>query len=209
MALSLLYKIIRRIHLRFTVTIFFVLRFSSLRLVSSDASAQAITITEIANNLIRPIAIANAGDGSGRLFIVQQSGQILIYNGTQVLGTPFLDISALITCCGERGLLSAAFHPNYENNGFFYVFYTAASPNTGDLKIDRFTVSANPNIANPMSRQPVISIDHSEVSGIITAASLCLVRMECFMPQLAMVEEVGIRMRMDKTSIHFLEKFCA
>ena len=79
--------------MRFTVTIFVVSAIFLFAFGISNAGAQTITITEIANNLVRPIAIANAGDNSGRLFIVQQNGQILIYDGTQVLGTPFLDIS--------------------------------------------------------------------------------------------------------------------
>jgi glucose/arabinose dehydrogenase len=130
---------------------------------ASIVDAQPISLTEIAGNLIRPIAVTNADDNSGRLFITQQGGQLLIYDGTQVLGTPFLDISGLVSCCGERGLLSVAFHPNYENNGFFFVFYTASG--TGALTIDRFSVSGNPNVADPMSRVPIISIPHPGASN--------------------------------------------
>ncbi|HSE42742.1 MAG TPA: PQQ-dependent sugar dehydrogenase [Acidobacteriota bacterium] len=143
--------------MRFTLCL---VLFSTLVLILSftNTNAQPITLTEIAGNLSRPIAITNAGDNSGRLFITQQDGQILIYDGTQVLGTPFLDINTLVSCCGERGLLSVAFHPNYENNGFFYVFYTATG--TGALTIDRFSISGNPNVADPNSRVPIKSIPH-------------------------------------------------
>src|SRR5688500_13341342 len=68
--------------------------------------------------------VVGAGDGSGRLFIVQQNGLILIHNGQQVLGTPFLDISALTLHSGERGLLGLAFAPDYASSGYFYVHYT-------------------------------------------------------------------------------------
>ena len=75
------------------------------------ATAQSIDIELVANNLENPVAITHAGDGSGCLFITLQCGKIVIYNGTNVLATQFLDISSLVTCGGEQGLLSVAFHP--------------------------------------------------------------------------------------------------
>ncbi len=100
----------------------------------------------VASGLTAPVAVTNAGDNSGRLFITQQMGQILIYDGTQLLSTPFLDISSKVLYGGERGLLSAAFHPNYKTNGYFYVDYTRKSD--GATVIARYSVSANPNVAN-------------------------------------------------------------
>src|SRR5262249_52286060 len=126
---------------------------------SPYAGAQTnVTITQIAPNIVRPVAIANAGDGSGRLFFVQQGGQILVYDGTNVLGTPFLDVSGLIASGGERGLLGLAFHPNYSSNGYFYIFYTAAAD--GALTVVRYTVSGDPNVADPNSAFPIISVPH-------------------------------------------------
>ena len=108
------------------LTILLILSLVILTFASPHAGAQTnVTITLVLTNIVRPVAIANAGDGTGRLF-VQQGGQIL-YDGTQVLGTPFLDISGLISSGGERGLLGLAFHPNYSSNGYFYIFYTAAA----------------------------------------------------------------------------------
>jgi hypothetical protein len=99
--------------------------------------------------------------GDGRLFVVQQTGQIYIYDGISVLPTPFLNIQSLITpnCppCGEQGLLGLAFHPNYSVNGYFYVFHTDSN---GDLAIARYSVSVNPNIADPDSRSLLLLIDH-------------------------------------------------
>ena len=120
------------------------------------------TFQQIASGLSSPVAITNAKDGSGRLFITLQGGQIMIYNGTQVLATPFLSIAALISCCGERGLLSVAFHPNYTSNGFFYVYYTNTN---GDLVIARYRVSANPNIADPNSASIVLTIPRNPAYG--------------------------------------------
>jgi hypothetical protein len=63
--------------------------------------------------------IQQAGDGSGRLFVVEQAGRIKIIQNGSVLGTPYLDVSALIVSGGETGLLGLAFHPNYSTNGCF------------------------------------------------------------------------------------------
>ncbi len=114
-----------------------------------------IQIQPVASGFASPVAVTNAGDGSGRLFIVQQTGQIrILINGT-VLTTPFLNISDLVSCCGERGLLGLTFHPSYVSNGFFYVDYTDVNGNT---RVARYTVSKNdPNIADPNSAFPILS----------------------------------------------------
>ena len=71
----------------------------------------------------------HAGDGSGRLFVVEQPGRIRIVKNGVLLGTPFLNIlTADVRTGGERGLLSLAFHPIYATNGYFYVMYTAPRP---------------------------------------------------------------------------------
>ena len=122
--------------------------------------AQSIDTTSIATGLNRPIAAVNAGDGSGRLFIVQQTGEILIYDGTQVLPSPFLNLSSKVECCGERGLLSLAFHPGYgTSSNFFYVYYTKKS--TFEVTIARYTVTADPNVADPNSELILKSIPHN------------------------------------------------
>ncbi len=117
--------------------------------------AEIIKEELIATGLKMPVAITHTGDGSGRLFIALQNGQIIIYDGTQVLPTPFLNIESLVSCCGEQGLLSVAFHPNYANNGFFYVNYTNTN---GDTVIASYTVSADPNVADPNSSVILLTI---------------------------------------------------
>lgn len=106
--------------------------------------SQTIALQSFATSFNSPVEIANAGDS--RLFVVQQGGliRILNSNGT-VNATPFLNLSTIISSGGERGLLGLAFHPNYTTNGFFFVNYTNTSGNT---VIARYSVSANPNIAN-------------------------------------------------------------
>ena len=115
----------------------------------------AIQIQMVAPGFVSPVTVSNAGDGSGRLFVVQQTGQIrILINGT-ILPTPFLDVSTLISCCGEQGLLGLAFHPDYLTTGFFYVNYTDTGGNT---MVARYKVSeSDPNIADPNSAQTVLT----------------------------------------------------
>ena len=99
-----------------------------------------ITVEQIiASGLSNPVQVTNAGDGTGRLFVVEQTGKIRLIKNEQLLPTAFLDLTSLIVCCGERGLLGLAFHPNYPTTPYFYVNYTRAVD--GATVIARYTVS--------------------------------------------------------------------
>ena len=104
----------------------------------------------VASGLALPVNITNAGDGSGRLFINEQAGRIKIYDGGEVVATPFLDIRGRVFWCNERGLLGLAFHPDYEENGRFFVNYSNGG---GDTVISEFLVSEDPNIALPTANR--------------------------------------------------------
>ena len=120
------------------------------------ASSAPVNLRPVVEGLDRPVAVAHAGDGSGRLFIVQQGGQIRIFDGAQLLPVVFLDLSSSVSTGSEQGLLGLAFHPGYETNGLFYVNLTDAA---GDTQILRFTVSADPNVADRASAVPLLSVD--------------------------------------------------
>ena len=109
----------------------------------------------VVTGLPSPVDITHAGDGSGRLFIVLQGGGIVIFDGVQILSPPFLDITSLVSSGGERGLLGAAFHPNYVGNGFFYVSYTDTA---GNSIIARYSVSLDSNRAEPTSGVILLTI---------------------------------------------------
>lgn len=127
-------------------------------LAATSARTQTLSLQQFATGLSTVVGITHAGDGSGRLFLTEQVGRIRIHNGTSVLTTPFLDIDPLVRCCGEEGMLSTAFHPNYASNGFFFVYYTN---NSGDQVVARYTRSAgNPNVADPASAKIIITIPH-------------------------------------------------
>lgn len=119
--------------------------------------AQQVDIELYKSGFSDPLNLQHANDD--RLFVVEQGGKIKIIQGDGTVNTtPFLDISGQISSGGERGLLGLAFHPDYTNNGYFYVNYS--KPN-GDTQISRFSVdSGNPDIADQNSELPII--DYSQ-----------------------------------------------
>lgn len=132
-------------------------------LPDSPLSAQSPDIalnveTVVASGFNAPVQVTHAGDGSGRLFVVEQiTGKILIIENGQPLKPPFLEVKNLIKAGGEQGLLGLTFHPEYEKNGYFYINYTDTD---GDTVIVRYTVSANdPNVADPTSRLILLTIN--------------------------------------------------
>ena len=130
-------------------------------LVSSRAAAQGslpwprIVLERVASGFSNPLHVTHANDGSSRLFVVEQRGLVRILKDGAILPTPFLDISARVSCCGERGLLSIAFPPGRGPKSEFYADYTDVSGNT---RISRFTVSGDPNAADASSEQILLGI---------------------------------------------------
>lgn len=108
----------------------------------------------------RPVDLQHPGDGSGRLFVVEQRGIISVFaNDSSVENAAtFLDIEDQVDDAGnEEGLLGLAFHPDYENNGYFYVNYTTPDSKT---HISRFQVSSDdPDQADKSSEQVLLSFD--------------------------------------------------
>jgi glucose/arabinose dehydrogenase len=104
-------------------------------LFSSILLAQpTLSLSRVIKNLSAPIQLTNAGDGTGRIFIVQKGGKIQVYSKNYDSIGIFLTVTG-ITSNNERGLLSMAFHPDYKNNGLFYVYYTNSN---GDLELARY-----------------------------------------------------------------------
>ena len=95
----------------------------------------------------------------GRIFVVEQGGRIRVIRDGVLQTTPFLDITSRVLSGGERGLLSVAFHPQYATNHFFYVYFTTQT--NGDIRIERFTTTANPEVADPASTKLIITTPHS------------------------------------------------
>jgi len=125
--------------------------------VPAPAGWPQISLSRVAGGFVQPVHVANAGDGSGRIFVVEQAGRIRVLDNGVVLLSPFLDISDKLVCCGERGLLSVAFPPGFASKRYFYVNYTR-SPD-GATVIARYRVSAgNGNVADPASEEAILNI---------------------------------------------------
>jgi cysteine-rich repeat protein len=117
--------------------------------------ATPITVL-VTDQLQNPVHIAAPRLDPHRIFVVEQPGRIRIIKDDTLLTTPFLAIEDHVSCCGERGLLGLAFHPDYEHNGRFFVNYTAPD---GSTVIARYKVSADdPDRADRDSEQVVLHI---------------------------------------------------
>ncbi len=114
-----------------------------------------LALTPVTSGLWRPVHITHAGDGSDRLFVVEQSGRIRIIKNGGLQAAPFLEISGRVGCCGEQGLLSVAFPPGYGVKRHFYVHYTDLA---GDTVIARYRLTADPDVADPASEEIILTV---------------------------------------------------
>ncbi|HUI06525.1 MAG TPA: PQQ-dependent sugar dehydrogenase [Verrucomicrobiae bacterium] len=119
------------------------------------AALPALDLELVTSNVTNAVYITHAGDGSGRLFIVEQPGRIKIFDGTNLLATPFLDISPQVRFSGEEGLLSVAFDPGFATNGQFFVYFTQPDMNN---VVARFT--AAPPSANTVNTNTMVTVLH-------------------------------------------------
>jgi len=129
-----------------------------------DPSAVEVAFEEVVGGFARPVGVTNAGDGSGRLFVIEKVGRIRIVQGGALVEVPFLDIADHVeSAANERGLLGLAFHPEYAQNGVFYVNYTTSRTtgglSVGDTVIARFNVSDDPDVADRDSEHEVLTYD--------------------------------------------------
>ncbi len=121
-----------------------------------DPTAVAVTLEPVVDGLDSPLGVTHAGDGSGRIFVVEQAGTIRIVRDGRLEAAPFLDITGRIRSGGERGLLGLAFHPDYPLDPRLFVNYTDEDGNT---QIASFTVDpANADRALPDSEVRYVTI---------------------------------------------------
>ena len=127
--------------------------------VGSSATAQTLSTKLVTSGLTRPIFATHAPDDPTRLFIIEKRGVIRIFNlETGTLNSDqFLNIDSITTggtsTNSEQGLLGLAFHPNYQENGYFYVYYTATA-GSGDTYVRRYSRGSD--------------ADHATTSGALT-----------------------------------------
>jgi glucose/arabinose dehydrogenase len=141
--------------------------------VKSQPSINLIPV--ISEGLVSPIQILHAGDGSNRIFIVERAGVVKAFGGALVDGSyPFLgtylDITDKVGTVGEGGLLSIAFHPDYEvegaNYGVFFAFYTDRTAPYSDLVVEKYKITAPAaNTAIVASSEVILRIPHPNYSN--------------------------------------------
>jgi len=127
---------------------------TAFRGAERSQAAPDVVLQSLATGVGPITSIVSAGDN--RLFLTIQTGRVVIWDGARILPSAFLDVTSLVSCCGERGLLSIAFHPQYAANGRFFVNYTNRA---GDTVVARYLVSeSDPNAAAPTSAVTLLTI---------------------------------------------------
>jgi glucose/arabinose dehydrogenase len=129
----------------------------ALLLVSCAPAQGAVHLFRI-GSFSSPVYVASPPGDSSRVFVVEQAGRIRVVRNGRTLARPFLDIRGNVSAGGERGMLSMAFAPDYARSGRFYVYYTDRS---GDIRVDEFRRSSNPNRADRSTRRLVLFQVHS------------------------------------------------
>ena len=129
--------------------------------VPPPAGMPQISLSRVAGGFASPVHVTHAGDGSGRIFVVEQGGRIRILDNGAVLPASFLDLASLnpprLVAGGEQGLLSVAFPPGFAAKGYFYVNYTRAPD--GATVVARYRVSAgDANAADPASEEVILTV---------------------------------------------------
>ncbi len=125
--------------------------------VAQGVSGLPIAFEPVLEGLSRPVGYIDANDGSGRFFIVEQDGRILVSVGGELLDTPFLDITDQVSTGNEQGLLGMALDPGFSENGRVFV---SSTDQDGDSQIVRYTVSADdPNQLDADSVVTILSLD--------------------------------------------------
>jgi len=143
---------------------------------STSPNSTTLALHLVASGLARPLDVENAGDGSGRLFVVEQDGRIRVLVDGKLQGAPFFDIAQVPDCDlggslgrrglgftpsssnEERGLLGLAFHPAFRDNGQLFVSYTDGE---GDTVIARFRTGADGRAVDATSCVVVLRVDQT------------------------------------------------
>lgn len=119
-------------------------------------SAPAVKFTPVASGLRGVTTLTPANDGSGRMYLTLQAGQVRVLEGGRLRAQPFLDVSRLTSAGGERGLLGLTFDPRYKQNRRLYVHYTDRNGNT---VLARYLATADFSRADPASARVLFTAE--------------------------------------------------
>ena len=115
-----------------------------------------VTLTKL-GDFDQPLYVAQPDDGSGDLYVVEQTGRVMRLAGGEGEPEVFLDLSDEVSCCGEQGLLSVAFAPDYADSGLLYVDYTNTD---GDTRVVEYQRSgSDPPAADPNSARELLAVE--------------------------------------------------
>lgn len=138
--------------------------FSFLLIAGVSLAQPVITLTQEVSGLTDPVQVVNAGDGSDRVFVVEQGGAIKMFSSDFLSSSTFFTVPNVLNS-GEQGLLSLAFDPDYGTNGYFYVFFVTSVSGVGfavgDLRVVRYTnatPASNTTIGGVVL--PILAIPH-------------------------------------------------
>ncbi len=126
-------------------------------IVFPPPSPNPLPLVAVATGLQSPVDVVNAGDGSGRLFVVEKPGRLRFVRSGALAAQPFLDIETLVLSGDERGLLGVAFHPQFATTRYVYVNYTRKPD--GATVVARYRVpEATPDAADAGSAQVLLVV---------------------------------------------------
>jgi glucose/arabinose dehydrogenase len=126
------------------------------------SASAAITLDELSSGLDPLTQVTSAGDGSGRLFLVERRGLIKVFKDGAVQPGSFLDMRTKVEAGGERGLLAVAFHPRFEDNGLLFVFFTRPG---GDVVLGRWRANTSRSAVMLSSFKTLLAIEHSSAAN--------------------------------------------
>ena len=156
---------------RLFISAFALLPAATFAQIPADVSLEPVPDVSQLNG---PLGLKHAGDGSDRIFIIEQGGTIRVIDGDgTLLTTPFINLGSLVTAnANERGLLDIAFHPEFALNGLFYLHYSAGTDRpsgteVGDTIVAEFSITADPNVANNTPDRIILTVaqDFSNHNG--------------------------------------------
>ena len=133
-------------------------------LVAQPLPLEQLIFERLPQRVRLPVGLADPGDGTGRLFAVSQIGRILVLDPDEGFPITLLNLEDRVSCCGEQGLLGLALHPNFLDNGLFYVNYTNQDGENGHSILARYKISdENPNQADPASEKVLLDVEQTTV----------------------------------------------
>ena len=124
---------------------------------AARSNPPALALRRLAGSFNQPVYLTSPPGDLRMLVVVEKVGTVRVFRNGSLLARPFLDLSGRVSGANEQGLLSLVFDPRYATNGFFYVYYTDLH---GYVRVARYHVSSDPNVADPASATVLLSIHH-------------------------------------------------